>query len=818
MAESAPLSDSRAYATRVEKTAAHKGATHVVRGVVARVVYPAGVHATSGFAIVELGTNEAGERVRLKTGDQKAQRPRLDCTHFYAFACTCERSPYGPTYIIAALLEETLLPFDRPLLAALLQRELALPRRTALNMARACASLDINALLACEEWFEELFERSDYFVETHLRRLERVWPRAALRAVPRRRLGELEHALQNEPLRLCFWWLSRFDRRLDELTEAQLVEAAPHRYSLHATARARLELECVRFYTFLRARCHAEGHMYASEWDPRHGATTRAFLESEACAFAEQSSMLRVVTHYGCRCVYALGDVRQLESLRANLLRIAHAPKLAAPRAPPTKKRRTALMRDDAIELVEEQRNAVTAAMQGSVFVLTAPPGSGKTSCARAIYRNYEEGEVLALSFMGLTSAMLKRRVGRAMTIDKLVQTIHAAAERAAHMAAAGVERDASEPLVKNLAPRVLAIDEFSTIDFDLLARLLEALRVNGGPPIESLLLFGDVNQNTSIGRGALMPTFMQLYGASPRMCARLLLNHRIGAESQLLLRNLRRVLEGNIAELEVSRDAASAHPFLLLERPATLRAAAELIAPFLKRAGGETAQLLVQRNREREAFNALFYERDAASRAAFGARAYAPHHFCVGQRIMFLENRGGSPKRGIAVEPLHMRSNGVKNGVIAYVRALADVFPDAAVAAAKVAHTAELNRPGARRMLYFEVEGDDKARRRQISLAHYPLEQITLVEATTIAKLQGGECDTIALFVHAGLTQTFTKNDLVVALSRAKRRIVVVCSEQPRAEWAGRNDLEQIVFQAAPQRYSALEHWLPTLEEMNFS
>ena len=923
LAQRAPQgsSDSRAFATSCTALAlepgSNKARVYVARGVLSRFIYPASTTVyDGGFAIVEMRQTPHGGSLKLKLGDSSGAKrgtaPRaLDCYHYYVFACRREEAAqarYEPTYVVVETLAEHRLPFDPPLLASMLQRELGFARKRAFDATTRCSDADrrnvsVDALRQYV-WFADLYESCDYFVDTHLEQLERIWPRQELRFVRRAKLATLERDLVERPFTFCFSWLSGYDERVPELTPEQLVAAAPQRYSRTMGREARLELECVRFYALLKTRFHAEGHMYAPALDHRHGAAVRAFIESEARDFAEEHRILLVVQHLGVECVYSYGDILMYRSLNRMLREMAARPldgrtrreadeeaeeaaaaeAAAAPEGSRKRKRKPKCSVPPlAGELTDEQKLSVNYMINGHMHVINAGPGRGKTFCGTELVRHYADGVVAAAAFMGLTADMLERRFGNGCTIDKMIQRIEnklnpdarrgrrwhkkvatsatatepglegeldilgssvstadsgdegdeggggggggdgggGALVAAAPAAAGGSDENHDEAL---RAMRVLLLDEMSTLNVHRLERVLRKLSQNG-TRLHSLVFLGDVQQNTSIDRGAIMQAWLSKYGAHAPLVSSLAQNHRVAPETQLILRNLERILQNKISEFEYSDDPRSNHPFLILHRPASLKDAVTLLAPFLQRRyaseanprGGYSAQLLVQRNKERIEFNRLFFERDDDARARFAnggplsAARYSPCHFAVGERIMFLENKDGSSKQTAAA----LRSNKVNNGVIARITAIEDVCVDSPSQPRQVATTAAPMTHFAgggevRRMIRFTLDNDLRQRKKQIATSHYALSNITRTHGITISKLQGGEQDCIGIYIHSDISRTFTQNDFFVAVSRACRRVVIICSMEPRHYFNGRNELEQIAWQKPPIRYECTEDWLP--------
>ncbi len=138
----------------------------------------------------------------------------------------------------------------------------------------------------------------------------------------------------------------------------------------------------------------------------------------------------------------------------------------------------------------EEQRTALTTALQGGVAVITGGPGTGKTTLLRALLRLLAGTETRTL--LCAPTGRAAKRMGqtarhRAQTIHRLLQ--YSPAE---HRFA----RNADHPLNADL----VVVDEASMLDLPLAADLLSAV-----PPGCALTLIGDVDQLPAVGPGNLL-------------------------------------------------------------------------------------------------------------------------------------------------------------------------------------------------------------------------------------------------------------------------------------------------------------------------
>ena len=415
------------------------------------------------------------------------------------------------------------------------------------------------------------------------------------------------------------------------------------------------------------------------------------------------------------------------------------------------------------IELAKEQRRALVCAAKNGLFILTGGPGTGKTTTINQMLR-YFESENLTIRLAAPTGRAAKRMTEttgyEASTIHRLLEVSSSAEELQENTR---FERNEMNPLEAD----VIIIDEMSMVDISLMYALLSAIPVG-----TRLILVGDVDQLPSVGPGAVLRDMLQ---TDVFPAVRLVKIFRQAAESDIIM-NAHRINRGEqIVLTNKSRD------FIFLQRTDPNRIISNIIElvrdrlPAYVDATPFDIQVLSPMKKGLlgvERMNRILQEYLNPPDASKKEKTFGDGLFRIGDKVMQIRNnyqmdwevRG---KYGIAVS----HGQGIFNGDMGIIREINDFAS------------------------FMTIEFDEG---RFVDYPYGNLEELELAYAVTIHKSQGSEYPAVILPLLSGPKMLMNRNLLYTAVTRARKCVMVLGSEDIVREMIG-NSVQQ-------KRYSSLD------------
>jgi len=415
--------------------------------------------------------------------------------------------------------------------------------------------------------------------------------------------------------------------------------------------------------------------------------------------------------------------------------------------------------------LDEMQKKAVTEAAGHGLFILTGGPGTGKTTTINAIIRFFEgEGSELRLAApTGRAAKRMTEATGyEAQTIHRLLE-LNGMPEEERQGQAVHFERNAENPLEAD----VIIIDEMSMVDIQLMHSLL--LAVTAGT---RLILVGDENQLPSVGPGNVLRDIIRS-GEFPVVELKKIF--RQASESDIVV-NAHKINRGE----QVTLSNKSSDFFFLKRQDADIiiRVVIALIQeklPGYVEAKPFDIQVLTPMRKGLlgvERLNQILQRYLNPPEPSKKEKEYGQGLFREGDKVMQIRNnyqleweiRG---RYGIPVD----KGVGVFNGDTGILKTINE-FSETA-----------------------EVEFEDG---RCAEYSFKQLEELELAYAVTIHKSQGSEYPAVVIPLLSGPRMLLNRNLLYTAVTRARRCVTIVGSEETFREMI-KNEKQQ-------RRYSSLD------------
>ena len=377
--------------------------------------------------------------------------------------------------------------------------------------------------------------------------------------------------------------------------------------------------------------------------------------------------------------------------------------------------------------LEEEQQEAVRQALQQKVLVITGGPGTGKTTLLNsllALLRRAKFSFVLAAPTGRAAKRMAESAGEEAMTIHRLLEY---------NPHEGGFQRSEDRPLEAD----VVIIDEASMVDLALMDNLLSAIDRHS-----HLVLIGDVDQLPSVGPGSVLRDLIDSGMIPVVMLRRIFRQDR----HSLIVANAHRILQGQSL---VTQSDNSERDFILLARESEeeiLQSVKELVKEELPR----TLNL-------------------AADEITHAIQLLTPMHrgmlgtIQLNREMQSLLNPiGDSLQRGEILlrandKVMQLRNNydkGIYNGDLGRIT--------------------DIDRKEGK----VHVDFYDKT----VEYNDDELDEISLAYATSIHKSQGSEYPVVVIPLHMSHYMMLHRSILYTAVTRGKKRVVLVGSRRALA------------------------------------
>ncbi len=396
------------------------------------------------------------------------------------------------------------------------------------------------------------------------------------------------------------------------------------------------------------------------------------------------------------------------------------------------------------IELDQMQRTAVVEAAKNGLLVITGGPGTGKTTTINTIIKFFEsEGmDILLAAPTGRAAKRMSETTGyEAQTIHRLLEISGGLEGSEAGM---HFERNETNPLETD----AIIIDEMSMVDINLMHVLLKAVMVG-----TRLILVGDVNQLPSVGPGNIL---RDIIASSHFSVVKLTKIFRQAAESDIIV-NAHKINKGEPIKLDnKSKD------FFLLQRKDVnviisimIQLINEKLPSYVDATPFDIQVLTPMRKGELgvERLNQILQQYLNPPSNNKKEKEFGQSVFREGDKVMQIKNNYQleweiQSKYGISIE----KGSGVFNGDSGVIK--------------------EIN-------LFAETITVEYEEGRMVEYGFSGLDELELAYAITIHKAQGSEYPAVVMPILSGPRMLFNRNLLYTAVTRAKKCVTIVGSEE---------------------------------------
>lgn len=403
------------------------------------------------------------------------------------------------------------------------------------------------------------------------------------------------------------------------------------------------------------------------------------------------------------------------------------------------------------------QKEAITAAVTNAMTVITGGPGTGKTTIINGILYVFDKLRI---------SAVLAAPTGRAAkrmteTTNTEAKTIHRLLEYKYAEGQGAFDRNAEEPIDAD----AIIIDESSMIDISLMASLLDAVKSG-----TRLVFVGDADQLPSVGPGNVLSDLIES-GAAETI--RLTNIHR-QAEGSSISRSAHCINEGLVPEKDADLD------FTVVQKsdPNVVRSTIiDVVAHRMPNAFGldsmNDIQVLSPIKRGPLGTIVLNQELQAVLNPPMYIKKERNHGglvFREGDKVMQVKNNYTMTWQNAVTDE---KGEGVFNGDIGMIQ--------------------EIGKEK------FSVRFSDD---READYSPEQLDELTHAYAITVHKAQGSEFPAVVMPLIAGSGTFLTRKLLYTAVTRAKKKLMLIGRRQYFADMI-RNDTSEKRLTALSSRIS---------------
>lgn len=412
------------------------------------------------------------------------------------------------------------------------------------------------------------------------------------------------------------------------------------------------------------------------------------------------------------------------------------------------------------ITLHENQKRAVSLAVNSGVSVITGGPGTGKTTIIKCVLECFKKQhkKVLLLAPTGRASKRLSESTGED------AKTIHRALELKGGDGSF-FSKDETNPINED----VIIVDEVSMVDSMLMYALCKAIKKH-----TQLIMVGDKDQLPSVGAGNVLSDILQS-GVIP-VCM-LTEIYRQDSKSYIIT-NAHLINDGKMPLL----DNSSKDFFFVEKQDATemLNTCVGLVTLRLPKFANTTSQKIQVLAPVKagacgvDMLNKSLQKMINPASKAKGELRTETTIYREGDRVMQTVNNYEQEWQKLVDDMFLEKGSGVFNGDIGTIKT---IDPE----------TSEV-------IVLFEDGRESKYYKSNIS-------ELVLSYAITIHKSQGSEFDVAVIPVVAGSSMILTRNLLYTAVTRAKKLVVLVGAKQ--------NIFRMVSNNYTIKRYSMLKQFL---------